>query len=741
MKTRFRRRFFTITVVVLLHSWMTAFAQTNSWTNTVGGKWEDPYWSLGILPGTNQTIYITDSGLNVVTIGPSTAENFPASLSMDSLTISSTTNSTNTLLLNNAGFNTPLTANQLEVSAGSQMLVYSSSLKISDIAIVEGTLIQEAGSQVSNNYTPVVGSYHLNSGMLTGAVERIYSNGRFIQSGGTNYSPDLGIMTTIGAPEYDLNGGEFDGAIEIGFAGTFRQNGGIANVTAIRFEPTTTFIQSGGNFNGPTNSRFAIPTDLVSGPTNASALQSGGTNHEYRLVLGAQTHAEIDCTFGCYRPNYGGTYTLSNGVLTTDGTSVTANGNFQQCGGTHAISSDLNIEGSIYYVAGGGPAYTGPLGVDYKNLATYFLNGGFLSADNARIGVAGSLDQSDGIVAIANSLTLAGPGISESGRGCSGSYALRGGTVSAPALWMLDGSQFHEDDGSLLASNLTVYAATFTQDGGSNEITCGVTIYSLTVSNWNSYYGMYEIWTYTGSYQLNNGILAVSNLALLDLGQFSQSGGQLTVHDMQLAGGAFLQIGGNILQSGLLTFGNSIWRSAPGNQQLGQLQLVQTNSVLSLPTNACKLQFGDSSSLTWASNSLLDIQNWSGSLYGGGAHRIIFGTNATALTPQQLTQIQFQNPSGLAPGNYPARILSTGEIVPDTGAPLPPVANLVCATNGLMHLAIGGDIGRTYTIEVSTDLVHWNTWTDQFNSTGTMTLDDNDSTNCPQRYYRAHLVP
>jgi hypothetical protein len=144
--------------------------------------------------------------------------------------------------------------------------------------------------------------------------------------------------------------------------------------------------------------------------------------------------------------------------------------------------------------------------------------------------------------------------------------------------------------------------------------------------------------------------------------------------------------------------------------------------------------------MKWA-NELFNLKQWSGSLYGGGQQQIFFGTNASSLTAQQLSQIQFQNPAGLAPGNYPARILPTGEIVPDTGAPLPPVLNLICASNGPMHLSIGGDIGRSYTVEVSIDLVHWNTWTDQFNASGTMTLDDNDSTNCPQRFYRAHLMP
>jgi len=125
------------------------------------------------------------------------------------------------------------------------------------------------------------------------------------------------------------------------------------------------------------------------------------------------------------------------------------------------------------------------------------------------------------------------------------------------------------------------------------------------------------------------------------------------------------------------------------------------------------------------------------------------GTQTTQPTPEATPQvtkgvwaIRFQNPAGLPSGNYPARILATGEIVPDTGAPLPPMINLLGSSgNGMMRLHVGGDIGQTYAIDVSTDLVHWNTWTDQFNGNGTMSFDDNDATNCPQRFYRARLMP
>lgn len=51
------------------------FAQTNSWTNSASGKWEDANWSLGMLPGTNQTILVTNAGLKVLAIGPNTVQN------------------------------------------------------------------------------------------------------------------------------------------------------------------------------------------------------------------------------------------------------------------------------------------------------------------------------------------------------------------------------------------------------------------------------------------------------------------------------------------------------------------------------------------------------------------------------------------------------------------------------------------------------------------------------------------
>jgi len=125
------------------------------------------------------------------------------------------------------------------------------------------------------------------------------------------------------------------------------------------------------------------------------------------------------------------------------------------------------------------------------------------------------------------------------------------------------------------------------------------------------------------------------------------------------AGGSF---GG--LDNVLLAGGSWIERTT--GEQLGQLQLGSStnNSSLNLPSGACVLRFANSSGVAWAGDGRLTIQNWSGSTNGGGSDQVYFGTSASGLTAQQLSQVQFSNPAGLPNGAYSARILSSGEIVP-----------------------------------------------------------------------------
>src|SRR5262249_39356113 len=80
-------------------------AQVNSWMNPASTNWEDASsWSLGIRPGAGQTIMLTNAGWKAVQIWPPTVQNFPQSLTVNSIVISSPTNGGNELLMNFAGY-------------------------------------------------------------------------------------------------------------------------------------------------------------------------------------------------------------------------------------------------------------------------------------------------------------------------------------------------------------------------------------------------------------------------------------------------------------------------------------------------------------------------------------------------------------------------------------------------------------------------------------------------------------
>jgi hypothetical protein len=131
--------------------------------------------------------------------------------------------------------------------------------------------------------------------------------------------------------------------------------------------------------------------------------------------------------------------------------------------------------------------------------------------------------------------------------------------------------------------------------------------------------------------------------------------------------------GGTLTSSGLLSLAAATWHENTSGQQFGQLLLsapAGSNASFSLPPGNCIVHFANSSSVAWSNQASLTIENWNGSVAGGGHHQVAFGNNASALTSQQLSQIQFSNPSGYPSGNYPAQLLSTGELVPASGPTL-----------------------------------------------------------------------
>jgi hypothetical protein len=74
------------------------------------------------------------------------------------------------------------------------------------------------------------------------------------------------------------------------------------------------------------------------------------------------------------------------------------------------------------------------------------------------------------------------------------------------------------------------------------------------------------------------------------------------------------------------------------------------------------VHFADSSAAAWSPGTLT-IAGWTGAMSGSGVDQLYFGNSAAGLTAAQLAQIHFLDPSGFAPGVYPAQILGTGELV------------------------------------------------------------------------------
>src|SRR2546423_9813561 len=112
---------------------LSAYAQApeyNSWTKTTSGYWEEAFWSAGRLPYSNSYVMFTNAGYKALALGPSTRA-FPDSLTIHDLTVSSPTDSANTLLLNFLGVLTPLKAVVVWVKTNSTVLSLNSRLEIS----------------------------------------------------------------------------------------------------------------------------------------------------------------------------------------------------------------------------------------------------------------------------------------------------------------------------------------------------------------------------------------------------------------------------------------------------------------------------------------------------------------------------------------------------------------------------------------------------------------------------------
>jgi hypothetical protein len=401
---------------ILLATSLNGNGQNNSWINPGSSNWEDSAsWSLGVPPGTNQSIFITNAGWKAVAIGANTANNFSQTLTVGSVTVSSPTNSFNSLLLNFVGVNSPLVANSVTLNTNSVITLHSSALQVRSNMSIGGIFNQNDFSGVAANTLDigVIGpaTYTMSNGTLTVTNRELLGGfgypATFDQEGGYHYATPL-VITNAGG-EYDLHGGQLGGDVQIKH-GILIQWGG--DLAPYNFSDQGSYSLMGGTLEAANG--LTIDGD-------GSAGQWGGVNTSSSLVLGS---------FDDVHPS-SGIYTMVDGVMNLNNATIKYLGNLDQQGGAINITGALNMPTVL-----AGPA---PGHFVWGNFS---LEGGTFSAGS--INLSGTIGQSGGTNQVLGDLAIQdGPA----------NYILSGGLLSTANTLKTSGA-FHQSGGVHLVQNL-----------------------------------------------------------------------------------------------------------------------------------------------------------------------------------------------------------------------------------------------------------------------------------------------
>lgn len=351
---------------------------------------------------------------------------------------------------------------------------------------------------------------------------------------------------------------------------------------------------------------------VTNGYFQADVLELFSSNYALFRQMGGQTVFGEVAIGRWGRP---GTYFLTNGLLHA-GQILVGNGDFHQQNSQVFCTNGFLLQAafgdsSVFCSIGSGSLTASSILVagfidsyDFSS-STFNVSGGSVHAGEIAVGDVGNIHQTGGTIS--------------AGGDIRGGIQLEAGMLMSSNTHLFNPSSF-------------VLSARYNQNGGTNITTNRFSI------------------GYSAMYALNAGRLDVGDLVLASGGYLQHSGGTLTNRGQTIFAGGAISL-------------------KPGHQWFGSLKLGDssgwdTHSGLSFPPEACTAQFKNSSDVPWGPTDLLYIYDWSGSTNGGGAHRILVGP--AGVTATQLEQIVFEDPAGLAPGRYNARLLSSGELVPTT---------------------------------------------------------------------------
>lgn len=490
---------------------------------------------------------------------------------------------------------------------------------------------------------------------------------------------------------------------------------------------------------------------LTNGSLSANHLYLGG------LFGGVVEQRDGSVRIGVLHLGPAGTYLLTGGDYS--GTVYFDGGVFRQEGGR--FNHEINVYRGTFMLTGG--EFQAPMGVpDFYGMAeivqtggtnraprirvgdysdrgsgTFWLSNGLIQTPETAVRFNGTFNQSGGVHVVEEALTVHGALVN---RGMVGAarFNQSAGNISTPVLSVRFG-YFAQSGGTNQVGHLALtpsYETSFTLSGG--LLMCG----STTVDS-----------SSTGGFLQTGGFHHITNTLAIAGGTswfrgYTLAGGEMTVSNVAVRPGGLLRLeGGALRQSGTLMLDGGTIDCAGVQANLGPLQLGQstagTNCVLRFGPGSATAAFASSREVSWPAPARLLIVNWAGSPAGQGFHQVRFHTNDTGLTISQVGQVWFTEPAGFAPGIYPARLLDTGEVVPDAPPPvgnIPPLVQAQRLPAGGFRVMLRGEPGKPYAVEVSTDLWTWSVWTNGMASTnGWVTFGD--PVVHPGRFYRALLLP
>ncbi len=378
--------------------------------------------------------------------------------------------------------------------------------------------------------------------------------------------------------------------------------------------------------------------------------------------------------------------------------------------GTNGLNSNVNTTQYLY-------------GLNFASNAGSFV----LSGQDIFIRNGGIVSDSPNTQTILNNIILASPtsqtwDITDGNLFASGSISGRDGhsvrfIKDGNGILTLNGTTANTNTGDFVIDDGTVVlgkTAGVTAIAGDIEI--GDATLTLNTSNQivdssdmdiGNYYGMFNLndnqetirsLSGVGNVYLGSGRLTISGNASTSFGGSISGTGGLTINgtsSLTLSGinsytgetilsGGTLQLGRDQTLANLsaLTLSGGSLKTRGYDQKFGVLTL-NADSTIDLSSGSSILSFSNSSGVAWDSSATLTIKGWNGSRSGGSYEQLLVGANG--LTTQQLSQVQFFNPEGLAAGTYGATLLSSGEVVP---VPEPATIGLGVALLGLLGVKI-----------------------------------------------------